>query len=51
MAKRYKEKPEDYLSYFTLYYEGNFKIYDNKYISLNQEDISEILKHIVITPN
>lgn len=51
MAKRYKEDKLDYMSYFTLYYEGNFKIYDNKYINLNQENISEILKHIVITPN
>lgn len=51
MAKLYKEKRKNYLSYFTLYYEGNFKIYDNKFINLNQENIKEILKHIVITPN
>lgn len=51
MAKLYKEDHKNYFSYLTLYYEGDFKIYDNKYINLNQENISEILKHIVITPN
>lgn len=51
MAKLYEEDRENYLSYFTLYYEGNFKIYDNKFINLNQGNIKEILKHVVITPN
>ena len=46
--------PKDASSYFTLYYEGTFKINSSKdktFVNLNQADIPAILDHIEITPN